>query len=411
MPEIVITNVLDRLPLQEAVRTSILSRNWRFTWTLLSQLVFDYKFYRYLPRKKHGGHLFYKRNLGKLLLQLEGSITKFVLYMPAEEQRGKRNIEYCNTMYADIVKDINHWILFLSTKGIKEFTLINMRPAEPVKLPNHLFLCLGLKHLKLRNCCLHPVPGFHCFPKLVAFEFDQVTFNDRSCKYGEFITRCCPLLEILKFSFYTPNGEVKLGEIAKLVNLKSLSLWFCKLGDMVVTSSDIIQLVGSLPKLETLNVDFILAKAAGDGKRLSANLRRLKTLELIGIDLEDDIMVECACDLINGLPNLQTLKMIHVTPCFLLRGGGLLDYSKLVWSIKGNLQLQYVKFECFSGSQIELHFIKSLLAYSPLLKEMVIIEEMCGRRRHNNSCRELLKLHRASPIAELHFFLICKLNC
>ncbi|XP_071739449.1 putative F-box/FBD/LRR-repeat protein At4g13965 [Rutidosis leptorrhynchoides] len=47
MPDNVITHILDRLPIQYAVRTCILSRNWRFKWTLLSNVVFDKKFFEY----------------------------------------------------------------------------------------------------------------------------------------------------------------------------------------------------------------------------------------------------------------------------------------------------------------------------------------------------------------------------
>nr|GEU78759.1 copia protein [Tanacetum cinerariifolium] len=44
MPDNVITNILDRLPTDDAVRTDILSRDWS-KWTLLTQLVFDEKFF------------------------------------------------------------------------------------------------------------------------------------------------------------------------------------------------------------------------------------------------------------------------------------------------------------------------------------------------------------------------------
>ncbi|XP_022020411.1 F-box/FBD/LRR-repeat protein At1g13570-like isoform X3 [Helianthus annuus] len=39
LPDNVVTNILDRLLLRDAVRTSILSKSWRFKWTMLSQLL------------------------------------------------------------------------------------------------------------------------------------------------------------------------------------------------------------------------------------------------------------------------------------------------------------------------------------------------------------------------------------
>ncbi|KAJ9563613.1 hypothetical protein OSB04_008773 [Centaurea solstitialis] len=193
------------------------------------------------------------------------------------------------------------------------------------------------------------------------------------------------------------------------------------LADKVVTSTDILHLVASLPKLEMLTLDFegrytvwhmhyvesglnenVLAKA-GASNRFFGNLHHLMKLELEQIDDEDDIMVEFACDLINGLPNLQTLKMIPAESVVRVPGVPPPDVSKIVCNIKGNLKLQYVEFECFN-SKIDERFIESLLACSPLLKKMVIRGGCYGH--HNRVCcafaKKWLKLIRASPIAEIH---------
>ncbi|KAM0030759.1 putative F-box domain-containing protein [Helianthus debilis subsp. tardiflorus] len=166
MPDNVVTNILDRLPLQHAVRTSILSRSWRFKWTMLSQLVFDKMFFKYLRKSKgknnnHGGVI------SRLLLHLSGAITKFVL---------------CINDVLD-AEDINHWILFLSRKGIKDLTIRN-RDETPLMLPTHLFSCLVLKHVHLFNCCFNPPPSFHGFPNLLSFDLG-VDFEE-NVQLGEF---------------------------------------------------------------------------------------------------------------------------------------------------------------------------------------------------------------------------------
>ena len=53
MPENVITDILDRLPIQNAVGTSILSRNWRFKWNMLTQLKFYKEFAKCLLGPEH----------------------------------------------------------------------------------------------------------------------------------------------------------------------------------------------------------------------------------------------------------------------------------------------------------------------------------------------------------------------
>ena len=79
MPDGVITNILNRLPLQDAVRTSTLSRNWRDKWTTMNQLVFDEDFYLYLQKK--GNEKDYGNIISRLLFLLKGDITKFDLYL------------------------------------------------------------------------------------------------------------------------------------------------------------------------------------------------------------------------------------------------------------------------------------------------------------------------------------------
>ncbi|KAJ0439799.1 putative F-box domain, leucine-rich repeat domain superfamily, F-box-like domain superfamily [Helianthus annuus] len=231
MPDNVVTNILDRLPVQHAVRTSILSRSWRFKWTMLSQLVFDRMFFKYLRKSKgknnHGGVI------SRLLLHLSGAITKFVL---------------CINDVLD-AEDINHWILFLSRKGIKDLTIRN-GDDTPLMLPTHLFSCLELKHVHLFNCCFNPPPTFHGFPNLLSLDLGM-DFEE-NVQLGEFFTKC-PLLEILTME----ECNVKAVEIAKIKNLKILSLYLCDLDNISIkSSSSIFELVDSLPKLQELHLNF-----------------------------------------------------------------------------------------------------------------------------------------------------------
>ena len=45
MPDNVLSNILNRLPLKEAVRTSALAINWRFKWCLLTDVILDDDFF------------------------------------------------------------------------------------------------------------------------------------------------------------------------------------------------------------------------------------------------------------------------------------------------------------------------------------------------------------------------------
>ncbi|GKD72776.1 F-box/FBD/LRR-repeat protein-like protein, partial [Tanacetum coccineum] len=219
MPENVITNILDHLPIKDAVRTDILSKYWRFKYTMVTSLVFDYKFLRILPYK-------YKRKMVKiisrLLLHLKGPITKFVLYIPSRDDDDFLDVE-----------DLDQWVLFLSRNGIEDLTLISLHD-DPLELPTQVYSCRELKHLNLYNFCFHPSP--------------------------KFIAQC-PLLEILSNldDEYYSTDQLELVEIskAKLGNLKILSWSLCS-SDMPATmikSSSIFQLAIH-PKLQELNLCF-----------------------------------------------------------------------------------------------------------------------------------------------------------
>ncbi|XP_076952195.1 F-box/FBD/LRR-repeat protein At1g13570-like [Bidens hawaiensis] len=281
MPDIVINNILNRLPLQDAVRTAILERRWRYNWTMLSQLVFDDDFCRYLLQK--GGEKNYGKIIGRLLLRIKGAITKFVLYM--EEGYGLLDDE-----------DINHWLLFLSSKGVTDITLWKENYGPPLKLPTHLFSCLELKHLKLVCCCFGPPASFHGFPNLISLELSLLKLY-KIKNFGEFLTGC-PALEILNLGFNFLPGKVKVDELVKLVNLKTLSLHLFNFRYTTNTScSSIFELVGSLPKLQELDLDFSKCKSFtkdGGGKRSSTVFSCLKALKLTGIDLGNGIMRSCA---------------------------------------------------------------------------------------------------------------------
>ncbi|KAF5762048.1 putative F-box domain, leucine-rich repeat domain superfamily, F-box-like domain superfamily [Helianthus annuus] len=235
LPDNVVTNILDRLLLRDAVRTSILSKSWRFKWTMLSQLVIDPNFFGYLSVTKYRNH--HVRIINRILLHLRGAITKFFLSIDEVID----------------IEDINHWILFLSRKGIKDLTIRNSY-ATPLKLHAHLFSCLELKHLSLSNCYFNPPPTFYGFPNLLSLNL-SVVFEENT-KLGPFFTGC-PLLESLTINDRRKVGKVKLVEIAKLENLKILLLRLYDLDiKMIKSSSTIFELLGSLPKLLDLHLNF-----------------------------------------------------------------------------------------------------------------------------------------------------------
>ncbi|KAJ0837882.1 putative F-box domain, leucine-rich repeat domain superfamily, F-box-like domain superfamily [Helianthus annuus] len=360
MPDNVVTNILDRLPLQDAVRTSILSRNWRFKWTMLSQLVFDDNFYEYLLKVE--GRVTYKRIINRLLLHLKGVIRKFVLHT----DDGRRYLDD---------EDIDQWIFFLSRQGIKDLTICN-DDGPLLNLPAHLFSCLELRHLKLDSCYFDLPASFHGFPNLLSLELHNVQIE--SGEVIEFFSQC-----------------------PALTNLKMLTYSLCYLDGKLVSSSVIFELLGVLPKLQELYLEFLWCEFLEDGakKRSPTTFPCLKTLKLLAINLENGIILSCAFEMIKSFPNLQTLEItsscqkdiLVSTVCSLD-----VDYNTM-----GMFQLRCVVFTYSKASESEVCLIKYLLACSPFLKKIVIRPHSCLGEQLMFA-RKLLKIHRASPNVDIN---------
>ncbi|XP_035840888.1 F-box/FBD/LRR-repeat protein At1g13570-like [Helianthus annuus] len=380
MPDTVVTNILDRLPLQHAVRTSILSRNWRFKWTTLTQLVFDEKFFEYLTKTKG------KNNCGeiisRLLLQIKGVVEKFVLSIG--KVKGTNDVE-----------NINHWILFLSTKSIKDLTLRTVN-GIPVKLPTHLFSCLELKHLELTNCCFNPPHSIPGFPNLLSLKLRAVKFE--SGILGEILTRC-PSLEILDMRHLLYPHKVKLVDFVKSENLKILSLCLYNIDAVAIRSSTIFELVGFLPKLQELDLVFLENyKSTESGATMRFPAACLKALKLSNINLGNVMLLSCVFEMIRHLPNLRTLEITAVK-----RDAHLIPnpIPEVEYKTTG---LRSVVFRYFAGSENEVYLIKYILAGSPFLEKIVIHphQSLASDERLMFS-RKLLKLRRASTVAEIDF--------
>ncbi|KAM0047806.1 putative F-box domain, FBD domain, leucine-rich repeat domain superfamily [Helianthus debilis subsp. tardiflorus] len=382
MPDNVVTHILDRLPLQDAVMTSIVSRNWRFKWTMLSQLKFDVEFFMCLMNTD-GEINSYRKIISRLLLHLNGAVTKSVIIFTLLD-----------------AEDIHHLILFLSRKGIKDLTIKDWSKTQ-VKLPTHLFSCLELKHLNIVGSCFNPLPNFHGFPNLLSLELFSAQFG--SSDLGEFLTRC-PLLEILDIGYLSYTGNnMKLVEIAKLQNLKILSLSLCHLETTTITSlCDVLELVGYLPKLQELGLDFQDYKLTEGHakKKFPTAFPSIKALKFTRIGLGNGIMLSCALEMIRHLPNLQTLE-ITATPYV----DDPFPIPIPILDVEYNMmELRSVVFRNFKGSENEVYLIKYFLACSPSLKKIVVHHDWClGPSEQLMFAKMLLKLRRASPVAEIDF--------
>ena len=106
LPQSIIEGILTRLPIRDAVRTSILSSKWRYKWATLTQLVFDEKCVI----------------LSNDRCEVEDSLVKFITKALFLHQ-GPIHKFQLTTTHLQCCPDIDQWLLFLSRNDIKELVL------------------------------------------------------------------------------------------------------------------------------------------------------------------------------------------------------------------------------------------------------------------------------------------------
>ncbi|KAI7756076.1 hypothetical protein M8C21_015515, partial [Ambrosia artemisiifolia] len=248
LPQNIIEIILCLLPIEEAARTSILSREWRFKWTKIPKLVFDnYTVKRStekwnlsnwnqrsdLERKRRDKEmrckLFYA--IHQVLLQHQGPIQEFSLSMQVDE-----------TCF-----EIDQIILHLARNHtLKRLTLAHCDYSAqdwgPGEFPPTL---INLKYFCIEELCFGPSNGF---------AFLGVLF------------KCSPNLEKIRLEIETDDGydEIESTEIEEEFSLileKYSNVWLEHLSELEI-------LHYRNEKLELDLLKFILAR--------SPNLKKVK---------------------------------------------------------------------------------------------------------------------------------------
>lgn len=204
LPQNIIDSILTKLPIRDAVKTSILSTKWRYQWTTMTQLIFDESCV-ILPEDENTE----KDTVNfimRFLLRHDGPIHKFLL----------------STSCLTTTTDIDQWLLFVSKKDIKVLDLYVWRydwwcKDQRFSLPACVFSCQKLTKLKLSGYEVRPPIGFRGFPCLKHLD---IYGGAASAEAIENLIPGCPLLEKFKFS----NIFDPLALIIRAPNLKHLSL-------------------------------------------------------------------------------------------------------------------------------------------------------------------------------------------
>ncbi|XP_016451439.2 F-box/FBD/LRR-repeat protein At1g13570 [Nicotiana tabacum] len=307
LPENVIDDILLRLPLRDVVRTSILSKKWRYNWCRLPELALDQTLWITKKDLMYFAHKFTKI-VTHFMRFHDGPITKFTLFIP----------------YLERSPNIDKLIRFLCRNGIRHLVLRLPIRGNLYELPPSFFTCFELRHLTLQNLLILPPPAFRGFDRLIILELRDVTI---SSKLLESLISHCLLLEQLVLQISSALSEVIgingpmlrsfdfTGSMSSIC-LKSTPL-LAKLSlthreyYVAARKSNIAEFFESFSAIEYLHLnDMSFVAGAGEiPTRLLFNLNCVKHLRISSIFLGCWDEVACALCLIRSFPFLQYMEI------------------------------------------------------------------------------------------------------
>ncbi|KAL9666976.1 hypothetical protein QQ045_001320 [Rhodiola kirilowii] len=132
LPDEIRECILGYLPICDAVRTSVLSRKWRYSWTRAPQL--NICLDKDMESDMDFSPDMYCGLVGRVLLSHVGPIRTFAL----------------RVTWRDGEEDMNTWLQFVSRNGIEDLRLIGDEHIDDgFDLPHAIYHCLGLSCLTL----------------------------------------------------------------------------------------------------------------------------------------------------------------------------------------------------------------------------------------------------------------------
>ncbi|XP_071739622.1 F-box/FBD/LRR-repeat protein At1g13570-like [Rutidosis leptorrhynchoides] len=192
LPKDIIDSILTLMPLGEAMKTSILSKKWRYKWANIPKLYMDYNMFDsylyYFGSSVLENTLIHNAILHVLLLHTS-PLLEFTLLI-------NRNLSF----------EIDPIILYLSRKNstLQRLTLAN-HSDHRYKLPISFFSFNKLEYLALKKFVCKPPLTFNSFCTLRYLCFyDNVEITTKSLKR---ILTNCPLLQELYLYGKKENGE------------------------------------------------------------------------------------------------------------------------------------------------------------------------------------------------------------
>ncbi|CAN0872813.1 F-box/FBD/LRR-repeat protein At1g13570, partial [Linum grandiflorum] len=373
LPEHVVDQILSQVSIRDAVRTSSLSRKWRYKWAKIPNLVFD----NHCVSSPSPDQTLIKNKLVNIvdhvLLLHSGAIHKFKL--SHRELVG--------------VTDIDRWILHLSRRCIKEF-ILEIWKGQRYKLPCCLF-SLDLQHITLaQDAFENLITSCPLLERLTLMNFDGFTHLKINAPNLQFFD-IGGIFDDVSFKNTCQLTLVSIGLYVNLKNDRNLATG---------SSSKLLSFFANLPHIRRLEVQSYFLKYLAMGNVPARLPNPCVDLNYLSIRINFNDMDESAAALclLKSSPNLQEVEMLARPEEQSSVGTGSSCWEDEQWK---NLfaQLRFVKMVGISGVRGELDCINFVLSNSPMLEKMTIKPSSVDGGWE--LMKELLRFRRASVLAEI----------
>ncbi|TVU29829.1 hypothetical protein EJB05_21416 [Eragrostis curvula] len=390
-------HILSNLNVEEAVRTSILSSEWRDAWTVMPKI-----------------------NLNDSLFGFPNGRFKFVTLVDMVLSLHKGPIESFaivgNKSYNDV---FDRWMYMLSKKKT-DYIIIKLTSGPKYKIPSRFFFISVLERLRVKNCIISLPRGFEGFKLLTLLNLKSFSSTDSDINN---LISSCPRLKMLLLRYFEGLSclNIRAPELEALEivgNFKDLHLHTPNLEQVYLkhikvqsvpldgaSKSYLKQAFGSLTRIKRLLVSNTFLMYLSKGCILTKLPCVFDHLEEICITgrLWNSIEVLAAWSLFQNAPYLRKLGIwsnMHddLTPKGIWDG----DHTKIQGPTMDHLLA--VNVHDFMGFDCEIAFLGLLLSWAPALEEMKIdVPENMTDQCICKATKKLLAFPRASTKAKIMF--------
>ncbi|KAH9290344.1 hypothetical protein KI387_034461, partial [Taxus chinensis] len=178
------SNILSRLPLLDAVRSSILAPKWRYLWTKIPHLHFSPDFFRHVIVSVGNSSRLIEDTMEHILIQHDVPLESFGFHLPETVRSTTIGIHQC--------------LHYAAQKGVKRMALVfNNTNFMRMPLPFTFFSCTTLVEIELIGFAIPEIPTPSENFSFLIRTFCLCDVGNLTDQRLQRLVELCPLLEEL----------------------------------------------------------------------------------------------------------------------------------------------------------------------------------------------------------------------